>query len=234
MSIECKELVKVYQADGREFRAVDKVDFSLAPGDFGVILGHSGSGKTTLLSLIGGLAKPDSGEVFINGIENWQQTELALAAMRNNAIGFIFQFGSLIPTLTCLENIILPLSFCGKDNPPAGDMALARELLDQVGLSDKENAFPAQLSGGQQRRVAIARAFINRPGIILADEPTGDLDEETEKEILSIFRYYNTEHKTTFLVVTHNSSLAKSQQNTRIFRMKNGKLAETTGKEDQG
>jgi ABC-type lipoprotein export system ATPase subunit len=230
MTIECDNLVKMYQQDGKDLRAVDDVSLVVNDGEFVAILGHSGSGKTTLLSLIGGLARPDEGRIIINGRDCWQQSEAELAAMRNQTIGFIFQFSSLIPTLTAIENILLPLTFAGGGgSKPSANIGLARELLAQVGLSEKENAFPAHLSGGQQRRVAIARAFINRPGIILADEPTGDLDEETEMEILEIFRHYNTEEKTTFLVVTHNSSLVLTQHEPRTFLMKNGQLAETIG-----
>ncbi len=229
MTIECNNLVKMYQQDGKDLRAVDNVSFVVNEGDFAAILGHSGSGKTTLLSLIGGLARPDEGNIIINGCDCWQQSEAELATMRNETIGFIFQFGSLIPTLTAIENILLPLTFAGIRSKPSKNISLARELLEQVGLIDKENAFPAHLSGGQQRRVAIARAFINRPSIILADEPTGDLDEETEREILDIFRHYNAEKKTTFLVVTHNSRLVLTQHKPRIFLMKSGQLSETTG-----
>lgn len=232
MIIKCNNLVKTYQQDGQDLRAVDNASFSVDKGDFVAILGHSGSGKTTLLSLIGGLARPEEGNVIINGVDCWQQSETQLATMRNKTIGFIFQFGSLIPTLTAIENILLPLSFANSTTNPADNIPLARELLEQVGLADKENAFPAHLSGGQQRRVAIARAFINRPSIILADEPTGDLDEDTENEILEIFRHYNTEKKMTFLVVTHNSSLAKTQHQPRTFLMKSGHLAETTVRDE--
>jgi putative ABC transport system ATP-binding protein/lipoprotein-releasing system ATP-binding protein len=228
--IECRDLLKVYPVDGQDFRAVDGASFAVAEGDFVAILGHSGSGKTTLLSLIGGLARPDRGQVLVAGRDCWAQSDTELAVMRNATIGFIFQFGSLIPTLTALENILLPLSFATTRTPEQESTTLALELLDQVGLSEKGNAFPAQLSGGQQRRVAIARAFINRPRIILADEPTGDLDEETERDILKLFRHYNESVGTTFLVVTHNSQLTESQKQPRTFAMKNGRLNETTAK----
>jgi ABC-type lipoprotein export system ATPase subunit len=231
MLIECANLVKSYRVEDREFRAADDVSFVVAPGEFVTILGHSGSGKTTLLSLIGGLARPDRGRVLIDATNCWEQSEAELAVMRNRTIGFIFQFSSLIPTLTAIENILLPLSFGGRGRPHSGaQVDQAWELLEQVGLEGKENSFPSQLSGGQQRRVAIARAFINNPRIILADEPTGDLDEETEMEILKLFRRYN-EQGTTFLVVTHNSHLATTQNRPRTFFMKNGRLSETTGKE---
>jgi ABC-type lipoprotein export system ATPase subunit len=222
MLIECSNVTKKYIQDGQPLNAVDNANLKINEGDFVIILGHSGSGKTTLLSLIGGLTSPDNGTIHINGTENWQQNDQQLSAMRNSTIGFIFQFASLVPTLTALENILLPLSFGGVVK---SDRKKAEELLELVGLKEKRNSFPAQLSGGQQRRVAIARAFINDPAIILADEPTGDLDEETEQEILSIFRRYN-EKGTTFIVVTHNNELAKSQNNPRIMKMKNGILSE--------
>jgi ABC-type lipoprotein export system ATPase subunit len=222
MIIECRDLHKEYSADSRVVTAVQNVNFSVEKGEFVVILGHSGSGKTTLLSLIGGLTVPDRGSVFINGIENWQQSDEDLSDMRNCTIGFVFQFASLIPSLTSLENVLLPLSF-GKR--PRGDYQQALEILELVGLKDKANAFPSQLSGGQQRRIAIARAFINQPDIILADEPTGDLDEQTEKEILDIFRKYN-ERGMTFVVVTHNTHLALTQKNARVLEMRQGILSD--------
>lgn len=223
MVLKCKDVTKTYRTEGKLFTAVDNVSFSAEKGDFIVILGHSGSGKTTLLSLIGGLTAPDRGQVIIDNQENWQQSDSALSTVRNKKIGFIFQFASLIPTLTSLENVLLPLSF---SKIPSGDKKFAMELLELVGLKDKMHSFPAELSGGQQRRVAIARSFINRPDIILADEPTGDLDEETENDILKIFKKYNEEQDTTFLIVTHNSDLAKIHEKSRIFTMKNGDLQE--------
>lgn len=220
--ISCRRLNKRYIADSNPVIAVDNVDLAVRKGEFVVILGHSGSGKTTLLSLIGGLTAPDSGEVLVDGVENWHQSDDALSIMRNSKIGFIFQFASLIPALTVLENVLLPITFAGNSTINRG---MALKMLELVGLADKANAFPAQLSGGQQRRVAIARAFINQPEVILADEPTGDLDEETEQEILAIFRHYN-QQGTTFLVVTHNNDLAATQINPRVLFMKQGVLGE--------
>ncbi len=224
MLIECRNLKKEYLSDSTMVTAVDNVSLKIDRGEFAVILGHSGSGKTTLLSLIGGLTVPDSGEVVVNGVENWGQSDDALSDMRNSTIGFIFQFASLIPTLTALENVLLPLSF-GKQ--PKGSYQNAMDILDHVGLQDKINSFPSQLSGGQQRRIAIARAFVNEPDIILADEPTGDLDEDTEREILQIFNDYNT-GGTTFVVVTHNVRLAETQNNARVLHMRQGVLSEGT------
>jgi len=220
--IQCRDLNKSYITDNITVKAVNNVNLSIDKGEFAIILGHSGSGKTTLLSLIGGLTNPDSGEVLINGVENWSQSDEALSDMRNTKIGFIFQFASLIPTLTAIENILLPLTF-GRN--PKGDYQKAMEILELVGLKDKANSFPSQLSGGQQRRIAIARAFINRPDIILADEPTGDLDVETENEILEIFRQYNSSGMT-FVVVTHNVHLADSQDRVRLFHMRQGIFTE--------
>lgn len=225
MIIECHKLKKKYMSDRTIVTAVNDVSLAVEQGEFVVILGHSGSGKTTLLSLIGGLTKPDSGEVRINGVENWGQSDDALSDMRNSTIGFIFQFASLIPTLTALENILLPLTFGKK---PSGSYDEALEILRLVGLEEKANSFPSQLSGGQQRRIAIARAFINKPDIILADEPTGDLDEDTENDILNVFKEYNKQG-TTFVVVTHNVQLAKTQNNARVLHMSQGVLTDDKG-----
>ena len=223
MILECKDLTKTYMAEDKLMTAVDNVSLQADQGDFLFIHGHSGSGKTTLLSLIGGLTVPDSGNVIIDKQDNWQRSDNNLSELRNKTIGFVFQFASLIPTLTVEENIMLPLSFCGTG---CGDPEYTKELLEQVGLADKADSLPGQLSGGQQRRVAIARAFINHPDIILADEPTGDLDEDTEKDIFSVFTEYNKKHTTTFLIVTHNNQLAATIPNSRIFTMRQGKLAE--------
>ena len=222
MLITCENVTKRYTSDGKELVAVNDATLTVSQGQFIIILGHSGSGKTTLLSLIGGLTAPDSGDVIINGVHNWQQSDKELSQMRNTTIGFIFQFASLIPTLTVIENMLLPLSFGGVCSVSMND---AEVLLDKIGLLDKKNVFPSQLSGGQQRRIAIARAFMNNPDIILADEPTGDLDEETEGEILSLFREYNKKG-TTFIVVTHNKELGLSQKNARIMTMHNGVVSE--------
>jgi putative ABC transport system ATP-binding protein/lipoprotein-releasing system ATP-binding protein len=220
MLIECKHITKTYRSDNKLLKAVDGASFTADKGDFLVILGHSGSGKTTLLSLVGGLTRPDEGEVLIHNTSNWQQSDQALSIMRNKTIGFIFQFASLIPSLNVLENMALPLCFGHHQHDYT---ALAYKLLEEIGLADKAKAFPGQLSGGQQRRVAIARAFMNKPEIILADEPTGDLDEETENDILAMFRKYN-ELGCTFLVVTHNNELGASQNNPRTLRMRQGVL----------
>ena len=219
--IETVNLTKSYTANGSPVKAVDNASMSVAKGEFVSIAGHSGSGKTTLLSLIGGLTKAESGTVLIDGSDIWSMDDDALSRFRNRKINFVYQFSSLIPTLTVFENVLLPTAF-GQYGEDTGEYAL--ELLNKVGLTDKASSYPSQLSGGQQRRVAIARAFINRPTIILADEPTGDLDEETEREIIGLFREMNESAGITFIIVTHNKDIAA--QTKRRFKMVNGVLSE--------
>ncbi len=219
--IEVKNISKHYQAGGQAVHAVNDANLHIERGEFLSIVGHSGSGKTTLLSLMGGLTRPDSGTVVIDGVDLWSISDDELSGFRNRKINFIYQFASLIPTLTALENVMLPSAF-GKWT---GDTEQrARELLGLVGLSDKLNSYPSELSGGQQRRVAIARAFINEPEVVLADEPTGDLDEDTEAEIFNLFRRFNEEKKLTFVLVTHSRELAAKTR--RQVRMTHGVLTE--------
>jgi len=214
--IEIKDITKTYTIDGKKIKAVDKASFTVRAGEMLSIVGHSGSGKTTLLSLIGGLTKPDSGSVVIKGSDIWSMNDDDLSGFRNKTISFIFQFSSLIPTLTVFENIMLPVTF-GIQGGDTG--SYAKHLCGAVGLLDKMQSYPSQLSGGQQRRVAIARAFITNPAIVLADEPTGDLDEETEAEMISLFKKFNDEKGTVFIIVTHSTDLAK--QTGRQLKMSN-------------
>ncbi len=221
--IEVKGLTKSYALDGQVFKAADNVSFEVKKGEMVSVIGHSGSGKTTLLSLIGGLTRPDSGKVLIDGVDLWSMADDSMSEFRNRRISFIYQFSSLIPTLTALENIMLPTAF-GSYGEDVREYAV--QLLALVGLQEKIGSYPSHLSGGQQRRVAIARAFINRPEIVLADEPTGDLDEETENEVLNLFRKMNEERNTTFIIVTHNKDIAS--QAGKQFRMSGGVLSEIT------
>lgn len=219
--IEVKNLSKSYKVGGNVINAVDKVNLSVAKREIISILGHSGSGKTTLLSLIGGLTTPSAGTVTIDDEDLWSISDDELSRLRNRRINFIFQFSSLVPTLNVIENVLLPTVF-SKDR--ADKRPLAGQLLDTLGISDKASMYPAELSGGQQRRVAIARAFINNPEIILADEPTGDLDEETEADVLALFRTMNAQQGITFLIVTHSSEIAR--QGHKLYVMNHGVLSQ--------
>jgi putative ABC transport system ATP-binding protein/lipoprotein-releasing system ATP-binding protein len=216
--IALKNLSKSYEDRGKIIKAVDGLDLEVKKGEFISIVGPSGCGKTTLLSLVSGLIKPTEGTVSVDAVDIWTLPEREMALLRNKKIGFVFQFASLIPTLNATENVMLPAAF--GDNRREDASNRARELMDLVGLSDRVDSYPSQLSGGEQRRVAIARALMNSPGIILADEPTGDLDEVTEREVMKLFVKINKELGTTFLLVTHNTELTK--QTDRKLTMKHG------------
>ena len=217
-----ENVVKNYSIGEQSISAVNHVSMEINKGEFISIVGHSGSGKTTLLSMIGGIVQPTSGRILCCGTDIFALDSDGLSEYRSNKIGFMFQFASLLPILTAKENLLLPGLFSSDHR--SVDAKKAEEYLEIVGLKDKIEAYPSQLSGGQQRRVAIARAFMNDPEIILADEPTGDLDEETEAEIMSLFRKLNEEKKITFIFITHNLELAKYAQ--RQLRMTNGSIQE--------
>jgi len=217
-----ENVVKNYSIGEQSISAVNHVSMEINKGEFISIVGHSGSGKTTLLSMIGGIVQPTSGRILCCGTDIFALDSDGLSEYRSNKIGFMFQFASLLPILTAKENLLLPGLF-SSDNRSV-DAKKAEEYLEIVGLKDKIEAYPSQLSGGQQRRVAIARAFMNDPEIILADEPTGDLDEETEAEIMALFRKLNEEKKITFIFITHNLELAKHAQ--RQLRMNQGSIQE--------
>ena len=220
--IVLENVVKNYSIGGQSISAVNHVSLEINKGEFISVVGHSGSGKTTLLSMIGGIVQPTSGRIMFGGTDIHSLDSDGLSEYRSGKIGFMFQFASLLPILTAKENLLLPGLF-SSDNRPV-DAKRAEEYLELVGLKDKIEAYPSQLSGGQQRRVAIARAFMNSPEIILADEPTGDLDEETEAEIMALFRRLNKEKKITFMFITHNLELAKHAQ--RQLRMNQGSIQE--------
>lgn len=218
--VQLQNVTKTYQADGRPVHAVSGVSVEIAAGDFLSIVGHSGSGKTTLLSLIGGIIRPTTGRIFFDGTDLASLGSDQISEYRSLSIGFMFQFASLLSMLTVKENMLLPVIFNPRRRQP--EEKKAEDLLQMVGLTDKVNAYPAQLSGGQQRRVAIARAFMNKPALILADEPTGDLDEETELEMMRFFQAMNRDDNTTIVMVTHNTDLAKLT--SRRLRMHQGSL----------
>jgi lipoprotein-releasing system ATP-binding protein len=184
------------------------------------IMGSSGAGKSTLLSIMGSLEKPDSGSVTINGTDVFSMKDKALSGFRNKNIGFIFQFHYLLPELTALENICLPALIAGTSEHQA--QKKAKELLDYLGLSHRMNARPSELSGGEQQRVAVARALINFPGLILADEPTGNLDTENANMLHTLFGKLRNDFKQTFVIVTHNHELASLSD--RVVQMKDGAI----------
>jgi ABC-type lipoprotein export system ATPase subunit len=190
-------------------------------GEFVVITGRSGCGKTTLLNLISGLTRPTSGRVLVEQIEVWKLPDAQQAALRNRKIGFVFQFPSLMPALNVMENVILP-TIVDHRNHRAPARERATKLLEEVGLADKLDAYPRQLSAGQQQRVVIARALINQPELLLADEPTSNLDEKTEREVLALLRDVQQEHQITVMLVTHSIELVS--YGTRSVRMAAGEI----------
>ncbi len=204
--------------------ALRGVDMTIHGGEFASIIGPSGSGKSTLLGIIGGLDSPTSGSVEIDGVEVSRMNEARLTEIRNEKIGFIFQFFNLIPTLTALENVMLPIQFARK--PQFRPEKRARELLTMLGLGDRVNHRPSELSGGQQQRVAIARSLANNPPIILADEPTGNLDSESGSLVLETLHRIRNENGTTIVLVTHDPELAA--QTDRVLTLVDGKIVEET------
>lgn len=209
---------KTYQSAGRTLTVLDNISFHVEPGATVSIVGPSGSGKTTLLGLCAGLDRPSSGSVELNGIPLENLSEDQRAQVRNRHVGFIFQNFQLLSTLTALENVMVPLELRGERHVKP----IAMDLLEKVGLADRAHHYPVQLSGGEQQRVSLARAFSNRPGILFADEPTGNLDAETSEKIENLLFDLNREAGTTLILVTHNAELAA--RTGRIIRLKGGKL----------
>ena len=222
--IDVNNVTKTYVVGDQSIQAVNKVSLKIGKGDFLSIVGHSGSGKTTLLSLIGGITNPTSGTILFEGGDISSRGNDFLSEYRCEKIGFMFQFASLLPMLTVKENLLLPTAFTSMSDQRKQAGQQTADLLRMVGLADKIDVFPSQLSGGQQRRVAIARAFMNKPALILADEPTGDLDEETEQDMMNFFKTMNRAEGITFVMVTHNTDLARQTQ--RQLRMHQGTLQE--------
>ncbi|OGR07415.1 MAG: ABC transporter [Deltaproteobacteria bacterium RIFOXYD12_FULL_50_9] len=213
--IELIDIHKQYVVGNSTVTALSKTSLTIDKGDFVSIVGHSGSGKTTLISIIGGILKPSSGKVLFEGSDIGSFDDESASAYRNQKIGFMFQFASLLPILSARDNVLIADLF--SKHRQADAESKAQTLLQMMGIGDKVNSYPAQLSGGQQRRVAIARALLNNPKVILADEPTGDLDEETEAEIMTLFKELNEKHQVTIILITHSQDLA-SQARTR-YRM---------------
>lgn len=213
--VEFQNVTRIYRSGDHEQRALDGVSFSLEEGKFVVILGPSGAGKSTLLNLLGGLDSPTGGRILVDGIDISTLTGDALADYRAARVGFVFQFYNLIPTLTVQENVALVREI-------APDALDAGEMLRQVGLSDHLKNFPAELSGGEQQRVSIARALAKNPKVLLCDEPTGALDSETGVLVLKLLLRMAKQQKKTIVVVTHNQNIAKMAD--MVIRVKNGKI----------
>lgn len=217
--LNVRQLSKTYTSGAKKLRILDNITFSIEAGETFSIVGPSGSGKTTLLGLCAGLDRVDEGSIALCGESLDALNEDERALLRNKKVGFIFQDFQLLPTLTALENVSVPLELQGVKNAQHKGM----ELLQKVGLSDRYDHYPSQLSGGEQQRVALARAFSNAPQILFADEPTGNLDEETGKKVIKLLFDLNKEMGTTLVIVTHDLDLAGMTQN--MLRLKGGKIA---------
>lgn len=215
--VKLENVSKIYRMGEVEIRAVDGVDFSIRKGEFVVIVGPSGAGKTTVLNILGGMDTATSGTVLVDGENIAGYSQRRLTGYRRNDIGFVFQFYNLVPNLTAQENVELALQICR-------DPLDAREVLSEVGLSERLGNFPAQLSGGEQQRVSIARALAKNPKLLLCDEPTGALDYQTGKAILKLLQDTCRQRGMTVIVITHNSAIAPMAD--RVIRIRNGKVAD--------
>ncbi len=216
--LKVENLVKTYKNGSTNINAVDHVSFSVQKGDFVAIVGASGSGKSTLLHLLGGVDRPTSGKVFIDGVDIYQMNNDALAIFRRRQVGLIYQFYNLIPILNVEENIMLP---CRLDNRKVSKERL-NEIIDILGLKNRKNHLPNELSGGQQQRVSIGRAIINNPALVLADEPTGNLDSKASDEIIELLKDSNQKYKQTVIIITHDDEIAKEAN--RVITIEDGKI----------
>jgi len=216
--LNIRNVSKIYQNAGRELIVLDQINFTIKTGSTVAITGPSGSGKTTLLGLCAGLDRASSGTVELSGIALEALNEDQRAAVRNQYVGFIFQNFQLLPTLTALENVMVPLELRGAKNIKAQAM----DLLTKVGLADRSHHYPVQLSGGEQQRVSLARAFSNQPSILFADEPTGNLDAETSEKVIKLLFDLNKDFGTTLVIVTHDLELAA--KTSRIIKIKGGTI----------
>lgn len=220
--IAARDLVKTYMRGSERLTVLNHISLDVGAGEFVALMGPSGSGKTTFLNIVAGLDRPDAGDITVAGADLRALNEGALAIWRSRNIGFVFQFYNLIPVLSALENVALPLSLFGLSR--AERMDRARFALEIVGLADRTGHFPTQLSGGQEQRVAIARALVTDPSLIVADEPTGDLDRVSATEILGLLAQLNAEHGKTIVMVTHDAAAAEHAKRTVHFDK--GRLAE--------
>lgn len=216
--LETRDLVKYYGSGDNLVKAIDHTDIRVEPGEFVAVVGRSGSGKSTLLHMLGGLDRPDSGKVLVEGRDIFRLKDDRLAVFRRRKIGFIFQSYNLVPSLNVWENIVLPIGLDGRKV----DREYVMDLVRKIGMSDRLHALPGTLSGGQQQRVAIARALASRPAIILADEPTGNLDSRTEIEVVSLLKHCVTEYGQTLVMITHDETIA--QMADRMIVIEDGKV----------
>ncbi len=221
--LKVHQLGKTYASGSKQLTVLSDINFELEEGETLAIVGPSGSGKTTLLGLCAGLDQPDTGSVELSGWDLSSLTEDERARLRNEEVGFIFQDFQLLPTLTALENVSVPLELQGIK----GASKIALELLSKVGLAERAHHYPSQLSGGEKQRVAMARAFSNKPSILFADEPTGNLDEETGEKVIQLLFDLNKEAGTTLVIVSHDLELAR--RNEHILRLRGGKILEEAG-----
>lgn len=218
--VQIEGLSKIFQEGEMQRTVLNQVSLTFEPGEFVVLLGHSGSGKSTLLNLISGIDQPSAGSVKVNGVSVTELDERSRTLLRRDQIGFVFQFFNLIPTLTVLENVTLPQELAGRSSQVAQQSAM--KLLEQVELADRKDTFPDKLSGGQQQRVAIARALAHNPLLVLADEPTGNLDEETGQRVLEILLNLVRATNKTLVMATHNPDIARRAD--RVLRVQDGQL----------
>ena len=216
--LRVENLCKTYGKGKNEVKALDNVSFSVKKGEFIAIIGPSGSGKSTLLHILGGVDKPTSGKVFMNDHDVYVQNDEQLAIFRRRQVGLIYQFYNLIPVLNVVENMTLPLKL---DGQKVNDERV-NELLELLGLAERRKHLPSQLSGGQQQRVSIGRALINAPALVLADEPTGNLDSKSSQEIIGLLKYSNKKYGQTLVVITHDENIAL--QADRIIRIEDGQI----------
>ena len=226
--IEVKKLKKSYPTPGEDVEVLRGLDFSLGDGETAAIVGPSGCGKTTLLNLLGALDRPTEGSLSIGGEDLAKFSEKEASAFRNKELGFVFQQQHLLPQLTVLENVLVPRLAGGWEESESATQERAQELLNKMGLTDRLTHLPYQLSGGERLRTAVARALVNRPRLVLADEPTGSLDPKSTETIADLFLKMNREEGVTLVVVTHNEAFA--QKMGRVLRLEEGRLVEVSPK----